>query len=163
MTFDFASYDTSGYDQIFITSISGLMLMKCQNWDEGSSHGGAVGTGEVDFLFDDIADSENLDGATDYRKAFVYASETDVPNKVFAPVLTINSALNSRLSVTIAAGTDTDTMADKPADGSFASSLVLDIYAGQSKAVWLKRTITSTTGPVYYKGQGIAIQVSDNE
>lgn len=162
MKFDSGKYDLEGFDQSLITSISGLQLIKCANWTEGSTHGGAIGTIEVASLFDDITEAQNIAGMTDYRKAFIKATESDVLTKTYTPVL-VNppESISSRITLTIAAGTADDTMTTKPADESFDTSLLCDIYTGESQPVWIKRTITGTeTLPAYLRGVQISLMVS---
>jgi hypothetical protein len=162
MKFDLGQFDLEGFDQTLITSVSGLILLKCANWTEGTSHGGTIGTIEVASLFDDITEAENVAGLTDYRKAFIKATESDVLTKTYTPVL-VNppESISGRITLTIAAGTADDTMTTKPADESFDTSLLCDIYTGESQPVWIKRTITGTeTLPAYLRGVQISLMVS---
>jgi len=159
MTFDLTAYDLGKWDQILITSETGLKLMQCANWTESASHGGIRGTAEVSILFDDFTDAENLSGATDYRKCFIYASEDDVLNKTYSIELTAPTALSDRLTATIAAGTSSDDMTDKPDNSAFASSLSCSINAGMAQPIWIKRTLTapSSENPAYFRKVGIKI------
>lgn len=162
MKFDLGQFDLEGFDQTLITSVSGLILLKCANWAEGTSHGGTIGTIEVSTLFDDITEAENVAGSTDYRKAFIKATGSDVLTKTYTPVL-VNppESISGRITLTIAAGTADDTMTTKPADESFDASLLCDIYSGESQPVWIKRTITGVESlPAYLRGVQTSLMVS---
>jgi hypothetical protein len=159
-------FDVSPFNRSILSSYSytGLTCLKCANWAEGPTHGGIATEYTVDTLWDYVSEYENLNGASDYRKVFVKNfGESSTGSCVIRPVFTAPNDLVGRLSCILGTGTASDNMSNKPADGTFGSSLTVTIDAGVSQPIWLKRTITAGTSPASsYLGIGFAITVSES-
>lgn len=166
MQFNRTIFNISPFNVILADSYSylGLQLLKCANWAEGPTHGGIATEYTVDVMWDYVSEYENINGASDYRKAFIKNfGNTSTGACVIRPVITAPNALTGRINVILASGTASDNMTNKPADGSFGNSLSLTIDAGETKPIWLKRTITAGGSPASsYLGIGFNLTVSES-
>ena len=161
MRFDVDSFDTSQWDLLVDSDSCGLKVFRCVNWAYNASHGGVVSEYEVDALFDTITADQNRNGYTDYRKVFFFASESDIIGKTYRGVLNAPNAVLSRVSLSIAKGTASDDMSDKPDDEAFGDSITDDILLGESMPVWIKRTITAASSDlIYYRNVSVSLTVS---
>lgn len=161
MRFDVDSFDTSQWDLLVDSDSGGLKVFRCVNWDETPLHGGSVSEYEVDALFDTITADQNRNGYTDYRKVFFFASESDIIGKTYRVVLNAPNAIITRISLSMAIGTASDTMSDKPDDSSFGDSIQTDVSFLNYVPVWIKRTITDTSSDlVYYRNISVSLTVS---
>lgn len=166
MQFNRGKFNTSHFNIIKATAFSyaGLQALKCANWAEGPTHGGIATEYSVDVMWDYVSEYENINGASDYRKAFIKNfGKTSTGACVIRPVITAPNDLIGRINVILALGTASDNMTNKPADGSFGNSLSLTIDAGETKPIWLKRTITAGGSPASsYLGIGFNLTVSES-
>ncbi len=166
MQFNRTIFNISPFNVIISDSYSylGLQLLKCANWAEGPTHGGIATEYTVDSMWDYVSEYENINGASDYRKGFIKNfGETSTGACVIRPVITAPNDLIGRINIILASGTASDNMTNKPADGSFGSSLSLTIDAGETKPIWLKRTITAGGSPASsYLGIGFNLTVSES-
>jgi len=166
MQFNRTIFNISPFNVIISDSHSylGLQLLKCANWAEGPNHGGIATEYTVDSMWDYVSEYENINGASDYRKGFIKNfGETSTGACVIRPVITAPNDLIGRINIILASGTASDNMTNKPADGSFGSSLSLTIDAGETKPIWLKRTITAGGSPANsYLGIGFNLTVSES-
>lgn len=166
MSFNFNSgFDITPFNIVIVgtASYSGLQLLQCVNWAEGPAHGGEITETPADTIFDYISNSENQNGMTDYRKAFIKNFgnvSTEICN--IRPSLVLPPALITRLGISIALGTTTDDMTDKPSDGAFGVVLNTTIAAGESVPVWLKRIVVAGgVSPGSYLGIQLVLTVSE--
>lgn len=166
MQFNRTMFNTSPFNVILADSYSylGLQLLKCANWAEGPTHGGIVTEYTVDVMWDYVSEYENINGASDYRKAFIKNfGNTSTGACVIRPVITAPNDLIGRLNCIIASGASSDNMTNKPPDGSFGASLSITIEPGETKPIWLKRTITAGGSPARsYLGIGFNLTVSES-
>ena len=166
MQFNRTIFNISPFNVIISDSYSylGLQLLKCANWAEGPTHGGIVTEYTVDVMWDYVSEYENINGASDYRKAFIKNfGETSTGECVIRPVITAPNALTGRINVILASGTASDNMTNKPPDSSFGNSLSMTINPGEIKPIWLKRTITAGGSPASsYLGIGFNLTVSES-
>ena len=166
MQFNRTIFNISPFNVIISDSYSylGLQLLKCANWAEGPNHGGIVTEYTVDSMWDYISEYENINGASDYRKGFVKNfGEDSTGSCILRPVFTAPNDLSGRLNCIIASGTASDNMTNKPADESFGTSLSVTIEPGETKPIWLKRTITAGGSPASsYLGIGFNLTVSES-
>lgn len=150
MQFNRVLFDTSPFNIIISDSYSyaGLQLLKCANWAEGPTHGGIATEYTVDVMWDYVSEYENINGASDYRKAFIKNfGDASTGSCVIRPVIVAPNELVGRINVILAVGTSSDNMVNKPADNLFGASLSLTIDPGQIVPVWLKRTIIAGGSP----------------
>jgi len=166
MQFNRTIFNISPFNVIISDSYSylGLQLLKCANWAEGPTHGGIVTEYTVDVMWDYVSEYENINGASDYRKAFIKNfGETSTGECVIRPVITAPNALTGRINVILASGTASDNMTNKPPDSSFGNSLSMTINPGEIKPIWLKRTVTAGGSPARsYLGIGFNLTVSES-
>ena len=166
MSFNRGKFNTSHFNVIKATSYSyaGLQALKCANWSEGPTHGGIATEYSVDVMWDYVSEYENINGASDYRKAFIKNfGDTSTGACVIRPVITAPNDLIGRINIIIASGTASDNMTNKPADSYFGNSLSLTIDAGETKPIWLKRTIAAGGSPASsYLGIGFNLTVSES-
>jgi len=166
MQFNRTIFNISPFNVIISDSYSylGLQLLKCANWAEGPTHGGIVTEYTVDVMWDYVSEYENINGASDYRKAFIKNfGETSTGECVIRPVITAPNALTGRINVILASGTASDNMTNKPPDSSFGNSLSMTINPGEIKPIWLKRTITAGGSPASsYLGIRFNLTVSES-
>jgi len=165
MSFNLTGFDTSPFNIVILDSATytTLQFFKCANWAEGPTHGGIETSNVVDICWDYISEYENTNGATDYRKGFIRNyGELSTGECVIRPSFVLPNALVGRLNVTIASGTTSDNMTNKPADGSFGAGLTTTIEPNTSIPIWVKRIITAGgTNPGSYLGLKFVITVSE--
>lgn len=150
MQFNRVLFDTTPFNIIISESYSysGLQLLKCANWAEGPTHGGIVTEYTVDVMWDYVSEYENINGASDYRKAFIRNyGDASTGSCVIRPVIVAPNELVGRINVMMATGTLSDNMLNKPSDSLFGASLILTIDPGQIVPIWLKRTIVPGGSP----------------
>lgn len=139
-------FNKSPFNVDIISNItySGLVFLKCANWAEGPNHGGIQTEYTVDTLWDYISEYENTNGASDYRKGFIYnSSEESTGACVIRGAFIAPNAVSGRLNSIMAVGTASDNMSNKPLDTAFGSSIGVTIAPGESVPIWIKRVITA--------------------
>ena len=102
-----------------------LVWYKCLTWTEGTSHGGAVNTSAPitnatpENIFDNISDSERVNGVTDYRKIFQRNENDDTYPGVVA-WMESNTPLESTHITILAGGSKSKQSVDSDAlSGTF--------------------------------------------
>ncbi len=133
------------------------------NASPAASLGGAKSTTAAGAsIFDDVSSAEAVAGDTEYRCVYVHnahASLTLVGAVVWIPSNTPSTSTTVDVGVGTSAVNGTETaVADEntaPSGVTFAAAATQgagvalgDIPAGQSRAVWLRRTITAGAGAV---------------
>lgn len=133
------------------------------NASPAASLGGAKSTTAAGAsIFDDVSSAEAVAGDTEYRCVYVHnahASLTLVGAVVWIPTNTPSASTTVDVGVGTSAVNGTEqTVADEntaPSSVTFAAAATQgagialgDIPAGQSRAVWLRRTITAGAGAV---------------
>jgi hypothetical protein len=131
------------------------------NTSPAASLGGAKSTTAASAnIFDDVASAEAVAGDTEYRCVYVHnahASLTLVGAVLWIPTNTPSASTTVDVGVGTSAVNGTEqTVADEntaPSGVTFAAAATQgagvalgDIPAGQSRAVWLRRTITAGAG-----------------
>lgn len=133
------------------------------NASPAASLGGAKSTTAAGTsIFDDVSSAEAVAGDTEYRCVYVHnahASLTLVGAVAWVPTNTPSASTTVDVGVGTSAVNGTEqTVADEntaPSSVTFAAAATQgagialgDIPAGQSRAVWLRRTITAGAGAV---------------
>lgn len=130
-------------------------------------------TGSANVFFDDVSSAEASAGDTEYRCVFVYNSHgTDSALNVQAQIVsevasggTTTAALDN--IATSAAGSASAQAAQIANEdtapsgvGTFGTTALSigTLTAGQCKAVWLKRVVSASTGPLV--GDGFTLRVT---
>ena len=134
---------------------------KCQNWQEGDSHGGDISESEItseelENIFDNVTNEERISGQTEYRKIYVKLIEND--KRIYNTKLWIDQfTSNPDDEVSICAtGTNDDTQADAQSysyssPDSFENSVSLgDIYPSGYKPIWIKRVVNPNSRPYHF-------------
>jgi len=165
MSFNTTAFNTSPFNIVIVSQLTytTLQFLKCANWAEGPSHGGIETVNAVDICWDYISEYENVNGATDYRKGFIRNyGELSTGECVIRPSFVAPNALVGRLNVTIALGTTSDSMSNRPSDNSFGAGLITTIDPGISIPIWIKRVITAGgSDPGSYLGIKFVLTVSE--
>ncbi len=139
--------DLSYPDIILSSDFSGLEIYQCENWTYDSLHGGNIGTSQIydgeNSIFPRTSRIQNVEGYKQYRKTFWVNAGTETWENI-APVVTQNATAQfPRETVTVAIGTATDSMTNKPNDSVFSGQPAgVTIEPGQSIAVWIRQIIT---------------------
>jgi len=163
MQCDLDACDLSGFDIVFGSDITGLVIYQCANWTLGGSHGGAKGTTRIfdgkNTIFQRVSVSDNQNGAINYYKTF-WHNVGDNWENVRVEVTTNSSSQFSRESVAIAVGTSSDNMTDKPNDSTFGTLTPVfdEVATGSDIPIWIRQTITAG-GATAERGQDIQVQI----
>jgi len=146
-------FDIGLYDRVLVNSLSykGLQLLKCANWAEGPNHGGILSEYAVDVFWDYVSEYENINGVTDYRKAFIKNYGTGSTGScVIRPGFVLPNDLGGRFNAQIALGTNTDnltTVLNNSSGYTFLSGLSITIGPGEIVPIWVKRVVTAGGSP----------------
>jgi len=135
-----------------------IKFYKCQNWEEGDSHGGDISeeeitSDELENIFDNVTDEERVSGKTEYRKIFVKFS-----HPIFWPKLWIDQfTSNPDDEIFIcASGTNEDTQAEAKnysysSPDSFENGIELGlVIASGYKPIWIKRVVQPNSRPYHF-------------
>lgn len=130
-----------------------LKIYQCATWTEGSTHGGAIDTGNEiassgdQVIFDDVTNDERVAGDTEYRKIFFRNENTDTIS-IKCWIESNYSAVNQTITITKGIGEDVQTDADDytyVAPTSIVHADVLDLgelAQNASASVWIKRVVS---------------------
>lgn len=134
-----------------------IKFYQCATWTEGSTHGGAIDTGNEitsgadENVFDDVSNAERLAGDTEYRKIFIRnESPNDTWEGVKCWIDTFTPATNDE--ITIASGTSSDVQTTatgysyvSPDSKTHGDVITLgNIAQDGSMSIWIKRVVTAS-------------------
>lgn len=162
-------FDVGLFDRVLVNTLTykGLQLLKCANWAEGPSHGGILSEYAVDVFWDYVSEYENINGVTDYRKAYIKNYGTaSTGSCVIRPGFLLPNALVGRFNAHISLGTNTDNLTavlNNSSAYAFLSGLSITIAPGQVVPIWVKRIVTAGGSPAKsYLGLQFFITISES-
>lgn len=147
-----------------VEGFTGIQWYQCEHWAQDENHGGAIGTTRIydgNSIFARATRTMNESGSVDYMKIFG-KNAGDEDWTPFNVVVTQDASLIfARASTSLAIGSSSDTIGDKPNDASFGDTTgVITCNAGDSFALWIRRTITAGT-PVHGQYVETVIQMQE--
>jgi hypothetical protein len=164
MQSDIDPCDLSPCDLVFGGEITGLIIKRCSNWEQGPTHGGAMGNVRIfdghDEIFTRTSLEDNQNGVTNYFKTF-WQNIGDNTWPRLRAIVTINASSQfARESVAVALGDETDNMTNKPNDSGFSNqtAIIDEIEPGEAIPIWIRQRITAG-GENAERGQNVQVQI----
>jgi hypothetical protein len=146
----------------------GLKVYQCLNWAQDENHGGDISTVRVyDGLykiFDRIGRAVNIAGGAQYRKTHWKNVSDGAWENVYLTIVTNASSTAPRDLISIAVGTKTDFITDKPNEGSFTSTRAgpVTVASGDYAAIWIKESLTAGgETPERYNNINVVIELQE--
>ena len=164
MQSDIDPCDLSPCDLSLGGEITGLIIRRCSNWEQGPMHGGAMGDVRIfdghDEIFTRVSLLDNQLGATYHYKTFWVNIGDNIWPQLRAEVILNSSSQFARESVAVALGDDTDDMTNKPNDADFGyqTAIVEETEPGGAIPIWIRQRI-SPGGQNPERGQNIQVQI----
>lgn len=133
-----------------------LRFYRCTSWEESDAHGGTINTdseiisGNLNNIFDDVSNSERVNGMIDYRKIYVRNNNAGTWSNVLVWINQLTNATNDEIY--IALGTDGGTKSDEgenltyvqPTSAGHPDVLSIgDLAQYESQSIWIKRIVTA--------------------